>query len=151
VGVNAAATLAAVDAALAQAKGPLVMIRRQHGVRGDVTFLLEYDASGTVDRVTVEFAPADMPPAFAVAACIAIKRTVQFPATGGAGTMSFLDLGLDSPAQAAAVNGSADYVRRQRLHAGTPAWVVALWVLAGLWALVEINYFWRELSRLLGG
>ncbi|MBX3161800.1 MAG: hypothetical protein KF773_37910 [Deltaproteobacteria bacterium] len=118
-----------VDEALRGAKGPLLICRQRHGVRGDIEFALRYGSQGELTSVTVRNGPPDMSPEFIVSATNALRATVVLPATGVPGAMSFIDLGMDSRLDARTINAAADAVRAKRSK--TNPWVVVGLVLAG--------------------
>lgn len=133
--------LAIVDDELRRVKTPLAECRQQHGVTADVTFAIYYDQFGYIDNVMVELPPG-LPPAFVVAAGLAIKRSVRFPATGVAGSMTFLDLGPHSATSAAAVNAASDAAHHAEREARrVPGWVQALVIVAAILTYIWINFF----------
>ena len=84
-----------LDHALRKVKGPLLHCRNKHGITGDVTFRMRYDALGQVLAVTIDSGPPNITPAFIQDSMTIIKGMITLPRTAQGGIMNFTDLGPD--------------------------------------------------------
>jgi hypothetical protein len=88
----------AVDEALRKVKGPLLHCRNKHGIVGNVTFRMRYDALGSIVGVTIDEGPPNMTAGFIQESATIIKGMITLPRTANGGVMNFTDLGPEMTA-----------------------------------------------------
>ncbi|MBX3159415.1 MAG: hypothetical protein KF773_25820 [Deltaproteobacteria bacterium] len=82
----------ALDLALTKVKGPLRTCRTKHGIIGEVTYRLRYEASGMISGVTIDNGPPNITPGFINDSATIIKGMLVLPPTMSGGVMHFTDL-----------------------------------------------------------